>query len=114
VVIGVNRLLGAHDTTEQLDGAVGDDLVDVHVGLGAGAGLPDDQGEVVHQLARGDLNSQEMRRENFTNKKTKKDDQVDKYRDRWMEAEISRKIEREGKKKRERKKKERNESEKER
>jgi hypothetical protein len=55
VVIGVDGLLGAHVTAQHLDGAVGDDLVGVHVGLGTGAGLPDDQREVVIELARCDL-----------------------------------------------------------
>ena len=55
VVVGVDRLLGAHLTAQNLDGAVGDDLVGVHVGLGTGAGLPDDQREVVVELAGCDL-----------------------------------------------------------
>ena len=55
VVVGVDGLLGAHGATEDLNGTVGDDLVGVHVGLGAGAGLPDNQREVVQQLALGDL-----------------------------------------------------------
>ena len=37
--------------SEQLAGAIADDLVGVHVGLGAGAGLPDAQGEVLVELA---------------------------------------------------------------
>jgi hypothetical protein len=45
------RLLAAL-AAEQLGGAVGDHLVGVHVGLGAGAGLPDDEREVVVELAR--------------------------------------------------------------
>lgn len=57
VVVGVDGLLAALDTAEDLDSAVGDDLVGVHVGLGAGAGLPDDEGEVVEELALGDLSS---------------------------------------------------------
>lgn len=55
VVVGVDGLLGTHGTTEDLNGTVGDDLVGVHVGLGAGTSLPDDQREVVQQLALGDL-----------------------------------------------------------
>lgn len=55
VVVGVNGLLGSHSTTEDLNGTVGDDLVRVHVGLGAGTSLPDDQREVVQQLTLGDL-----------------------------------------------------------
>lgn len=55
VVVGVDGLLGAELTSQKLDGAVGDDLVDVHVGLGAGAGLPHNEGEVVEELALNDL-----------------------------------------------------------
>ena len=47
VVVGVDGLLGAHCAAEDLNGAVGDDLVGIHVGLGARARLPDDEGEVV-------------------------------------------------------------------
>ena len=47
--------LRAHDAAGHLDGAVGDDLVGVHVGLGAAAGLPDTEREVVVELALGDL-----------------------------------------------------------
>ena len=47
VIIGVHRSLAAQFSSEQLNGSVGDDLVGVHVGLGAGACLPDHQGEVV-------------------------------------------------------------------
>ena len=38
-----------------LRGQVGDDLVDVHVGLGAAAGLPDHQGELLVPLPGPDL-----------------------------------------------------------
>lgn len=55
VVVGVDGLLAALFAAEDLNGSVGDDFVGVHVGLGAGAGLPDDKGEVVHELAIGDL-----------------------------------------------------------
>jgi hypothetical protein len=55
VVVGVDGLLAAHGAAQNLNGAVGDDLVGVHVGLGAGAGLPDDQREVVNELERGNL-----------------------------------------------------------
>ena len=47
----MNRLLGAEFAAEQLVGAVGDHLVEVHVGLGAGAGLPDHQRKVIVELA---------------------------------------------------------------
>ena len=55
VVVGVDGLLAAHGAAEDLDGAVGDDFVGVHVGLRAGAGLPDDEGEVVEEFEVGDL-----------------------------------------------------------
>jgi len=55
VIVGVDGLLGTHGTAQDLNGAVGDDLVGVHVGLGTGAGLPDDQREVVQQLTLSDL-----------------------------------------------------------
>ena len=51
VVVGVDRRLRAELAARHLDGAVGDDLVDVHVGLGARAGLPDVQREVVVERA---------------------------------------------------------------
>ena len=41
VVVGMDRCLRAHLATQQLDGAVGDDLVGVHVGGGPRAGLED-------------------------------------------------------------------------
>jgi hypothetical protein len=55
VVVGVDGLLGAHGAAENLNGAVGDDLVGVHVGLGARPRLPDDEGEVVDELEGSDL-----------------------------------------------------------
>lgn len=55
VVVGVDGLLGTHGATEDLNGTVRNDLVRVHVGLGAGTGLPDDKREVVQQLALRDL-----------------------------------------------------------
>ena len=51
VVVGMHGLLRAHLAAQHLDGAVGDHLVGVHVRLGAGAGLPDDQREVIVELA---------------------------------------------------------------
>ena len=47
----MHRLLGAELAAEQFVGAVGDHLVEVHVGLGAGAGLPDHQREMIVELA---------------------------------------------------------------
>ena len=39
----------------QLNGAVGDDLVDIHIGLRAAAGLPNAQWELVVELAGDDF-----------------------------------------------------------
>ena len=55
VIVGVHGGLGAHGAARNLDGAVGDDLVGVHVRLRARAGLEDDQREVVVELAGDDL-----------------------------------------------------------
>jgi len=55
MVVGVNRLLGAHLAARDLDRAVADDLVGVHVRLGARAGLEDHQREVLVELALDDL-----------------------------------------------------------
>ena len=41
VVIGVDGLFGAEFASEHLTGSVGDDFIDIHIGLGAGAALPD-------------------------------------------------------------------------
>src|SRR5258708_6285397 len=51
VVIGADRLLQAQLTAQQLDGAVRQHLVDVHIRLRARTGLPDEQREVFVQLA---------------------------------------------------------------
>jgi hypothetical protein len=51
VIVGMHGLLGAHLAAQHFDGAVGDHLVGVHVRLGAGAGLPDDEREVIVELA---------------------------------------------------------------
>ena len=51
----MHRLLGAEFAAERDIGGVGDHLVDVHVGLGAGAGLPDQQREMLVELAVGDV-----------------------------------------------------------
>lgn len=55
MVVGMDRLFGAHGAAQDLDGAVRDDFVGVHVGLGARAGLPNNEGEVVEQLQVSDL-----------------------------------------------------------
>ena len=51
VIVGMHRRFRAELAAEHFVGAVGDHLVDVHVGLGAGAGLPDHQREVIVELA---------------------------------------------------------------
>ncbi len=51
----MNRILGAELAGEQLVGAVGDHLVDVHVGLRAGAGLPHHQRELIVEFAVDDF-----------------------------------------------------------
>ena len=53
VVIGPDRMLAAERAAQQLDRAVRDHLVDVHVRLGAGAGLPNKQ-RVVRVERAGD------------------------------------------------------------
>src|SRR4029077_11338732 len=52
VVVRPHRLLAAQHATQKLDRAVGQDLVDVHVALGARTGLPDIERELVIKLAR--------------------------------------------------------------
>jgi hypothetical protein len=47
----MNRRLGAELAAEQFVGAIGDHLIEVHVGLRAGAGLPDHQRKVIVELA---------------------------------------------------------------
>ena len=55
VVVGMDRLLGSHLAAHNFNGAVGDDFVDVHVGLGAAPGLPDAQRKLVIELAGDNL-----------------------------------------------------------
>jgi hypothetical protein len=55
VVIGVDGLLAAHCPSQNLDGAVGNDLVGVHVGLSARACLPHNEWEVINKLEGGHL-----------------------------------------------------------
>ncbi len=55
VIVRMYRRLGAARAAQHLVGAVGDHLVDVHVGLGAGAGLPDHQRELIVEPAGDDL-----------------------------------------------------------
>src|ERR1700685_355070 len=47
----MNRRLGAALAAKRFVGAVGDHLVEVHVGLGAGAGLPDHKRKMIVELA---------------------------------------------------------------
>ena len=51
----MHRLFRAELAAERDIGGVGDHLVDVHVGLRAGAGLPDEQWKVLVQPATGDI-----------------------------------------------------------
>ncbi len=55
LVVGVHQPPLAAGAAEQLAGPVGQHLVEVHVGLGAGAGLPDPQRELLIMLAAQDL-----------------------------------------------------------
>ena len=51
----MDRLLGSDDAAGDLDRPVGDDLVGVHVGLGARPGLKYDQRKLVVELAVDDI-----------------------------------------------------------
>src|SRR5260370_41607299 len=55
IIIWMNRFLAAHFAASNFDGAVGDDFVDVHVGLRAAAGMPDAQREVLVELSGDDF-----------------------------------------------------------
>src|SRR5260370_231256 len=55
VIVGMDRALRAQLAAQQLVGAIGDHFVDVHVGLGAGAGLPDHEREMIVELALAHL-----------------------------------------------------------
>ena len=55
VVVGMDRRFGTRLAAQPPDGEVGNDLVGVHVGLGAGAGLPDYQRKVVVKSAVDDF-----------------------------------------------------------
>ena len=55
VIIGMDRLLRSQHAARDLDGAVRDDFVDVHVGLRAAARLPDAQRELIIPLALNHL-----------------------------------------------------------
>ncbi len=55
VVIGMDRMPGAELSSQHVRGAVGDDLVGVHVRLGARSRLPDVQRELRVEIPRDDL-----------------------------------------------------------
>src|SRR5208282_2738076 len=55
VVIRVDGLFAAHRAAGNFDGAIGDDFVDVHVGLRAAAGLPDAKREMRVELPGDDF-----------------------------------------------------------
>ncbi len=55
MVVGVDRLLAAALAGQDLVGAAGDHFVGVHVRLGARPGLPDDQRELVVEVAARDF-----------------------------------------------------------
>ena len=55
VVVGMDRRFGAARAAEDLVGAIGDHLVDVHVGLGARPGLPHDQRKMIVEGAVDDF-----------------------------------------------------------
>ena len=55
VVVGVDGLLSSHGASQDLNRTVRDDFVGVHVGLGTGTSLPDNEREVVQQLALRDF-----------------------------------------------------------
>lgn len=55
MVVRVDGVFGAHGAAEDFNGAVRDDFVGIHVRLGAGAGLPDHEREMVDELEGGDF-----------------------------------------------------------
>ena len=55
MVVGVDRALAAARAGQLLIGIAGNHLIDVHVGLGAAARLPDDERELVVERAGDDL-----------------------------------------------------------
>lgn len=57
MIIWMNWGLGAKFTAQYFDSAVRDDFIDVHVSLGSRASLPNNQGEVILELALDDLYS---------------------------------------------------------
>ena len=55
MIIGMNRILTTHRSPKNLDGPVGDHLVDIHIGLGPTPCLPDHQWEVGIKLPVDDF-----------------------------------------------------------
>ena len=55
VIVRMDRALRAQLTAQQLVRAIGDHLVGVHIGLGAGAGLPNHEWKVIVEPALGHL-----------------------------------------------------------
>ena len=51
MIVGMHRRFRAARRAERFIGAIGDHLVDVHVRLRAGAGLPDDERKMLVELA---------------------------------------------------------------
>ena len=55
MIVGMHRAFSAARAGQDLVGPRRDDLVRVHVCLGARAGLPNDEGKLLVQLTLGDL-----------------------------------------------------------
>ena len=55
VIVGVHATIGSQRLSHQLRRPVGDHFVEVHVALGATAGLPDHEGEVLVKASVDDL-----------------------------------------------------------
>ena len=55
MIVGMDRRFRTELAAEPFVGAVGDHLVHVHVGLGAGSGLPDDQRKLLVEFAVDDF-----------------------------------------------------------
>ena len=55
VIVGMHRGFAAALSRQHLVRPAGDHLIGIHIGLGAGAGLPDHQRELLVELAGGDF-----------------------------------------------------------
>ncbi len=55
VIVWINRMFRAARRAEQFIGAIGDDLIEVHVGLRAGPCLPNEQGKLGVEAAAFDF-----------------------------------------------------------